>query len=704
MALIQKIREKSALVLTLMVLAIVAFIGMLITQDSNRSWGQLSNTSTVAKVAGKEMDIRDLDRTSEALYGNRGSDLSVRNALFNTFVEEAIISKEAKAIGLGVCKDELLDLEFGQNMSPIIAQYVGDPQTGQVDGQQLMQIKQAIQNNTMPPQGKASWAEIEKQVIKEALQNKLTDIMAKGIYTPTWVADEGFKELTEPVDFEYVKVPFDRIDDKEVTVADSDIQTYLNENSSRFMSEEESRNIEYVSFDVIPTVADSNLLHDKIAALKDAFRTAVKDSVFAVANNGAYPNQYQSKETLTGAAKDSAFTAPVGSVFGPYVDAKAYFLAKVIDRRTGPDSVKNRHFLFSLEKYGSFAAAQKTADSIKTILEGNIAQWDSLNPSFNDDPGSNQKGGDYGYTPNGRMVPEYNDLIFYKAVQGKIYTVQTRFGIHIIQVTGVKQGKGETRVKLAYVRQPIVPSQATDRAAAAAADDLLLTSKNLDELKQNATKKALQVQVSQNFKANDLQLGAFGQATGVRPLIRWAFEAKVGERSKQTFAMQQQGEPFVSQYLVAALKTVVPKGLPTVAAMKEQLLPLVKNRKKGEALKAKIGTVSDLNALGSQYSAPIELASGVTFNATFIPNIGSEPKVIGAAFTTALGSISPAIVGESGVFVLKVTKKEPIANSPVDKTVLRQQLVANQKSTVRGTLIRSLKKKLDIEDNRSKFF
>ena len=704
MALIQKIREKSALVLTLMVLAIVAFIGMLITQDSNRSWGQLSNTSTVAKVAGKEMDIRDLDRTSEALYGNRGSDLSVRNALFNTFVEEAIVSKEAKAIGLGVCKDELLDLEFGQNMSPIIAQYVGDPQTGQVDGQQLMQIKQAIQNNTMPPQGKASWAEIEKQVIKEALQNKLTDIMAKGIYTPTWVADEGFKELTEPVDFEYVKVPFDRIDDKEVTVADSDIQTYLNENSSRFMSDEESRNIEYVSFDVIPTVADSNLLHDKIAALKEGFRTAVKDSVFAVANNGAYPNQYQSKETLSGAAKDSAFTAPVGSVFGPYVDAKAYFLAKVIDRRTGPDSVKNRHFLFSLEKYGSFAAAQKTADSIKTILEGNIAQWDSLNPRFNDDPGSNQKGGDYGYTPNGRMVPEYNDLIFYKAVQGKIYTVQTRFGIHIIQVTGVKQGKGETRVKLAYIRQPIVPSQSTDRAAAAAADDLLLMSKNLDELKQNATKKALQVQVSQNFRANDLQLGAFGQATGVRPLIRWAFESKVGERSKQTFAMQQQGEPFVSQYLVVALKTVVPKGLPTVASIKEQLLPLVKNRKKGEALKAKIGTVSDLNALVAQYSTQLELATGVTFNATFIPNVGSEPKVIGAAFTTPVGSISPAIVGESGVFVLKVTKKDAVANSPVDKTVLRQQLVANQKNTVRGTLIRSLKKKLDIEDNRSKFF
>jgi peptidyl-prolyl cis-trans isomerase D len=704
MALIQKIREKSALVMTLMVLAIVAFIGMLITQDSNRSWGQLNNSTTVANVAGKELDIRDLDRTSELLYGNRGSDLNVRTNVFNSFVEEAIVSKEAKAAGLGVCKDELLDLEFGQNISPIIAQFVGNPQTGQVDGQQLMQIKDMIQKNTLPAQGKASWAEIEKQVVKERLQNKLTNIVTKGIYTPTWAVEDGYKDLTEPVDFQYVKIPFDRIDDKDITVSDSDIKGYLDENKGRFMTEEETRNIEFLSLDVTPTVADSTALRNRIEGLKDKFVTSTNDSVYAVTNNGYYPNQYQNKESLTGDAKELAYSTPIGGVFGPYVDAKAYWLAKVVDRKSGPDSVKNRHFLFSLEKHGSFAACQKMADSVKNILQGNIAMWDSLNVKLNDDPGSSQKGGDYGYTPNGRMVAEYNDLIFYKAVQGALYTVQTRFGVHIVQVTGVKQGKGETRAKLAYIRQPITPSQETDRAASRIADDLLLGSKNSEELKQNALKQGLQLQTSPNFKSSDLQLGAFGQATGVRQLIRWAYEAKAGERSKQTFAMQQQGEPFVSQYVVAALKTIIPKGLPSVAAIKEQVTPLVKNRKKGEALKTKIGTVSDLSALVAQFNSKVDTATAVTFNANFVPNMGQEAKVIGAAFTTPVGSISPAVIGESGVFVLKVTKKDPISNSPVDKSVLRQQLAAGSKNTVRSSLMRSLKKKVTIEDNRAKFF
>ena len=63
MALIQKIREKSALVLILMVLAIISFIAMLITQDSSPDGSgglnRFSNTSTVVKVGGKELDIKD---------------------------------------------------------------------------------------------------------------------------------------------------------------------------------------------------------------------------------------------------------------------------------------------------------------------------------------------------------------------------------------------------------------------------------------------------------------------------------------------------------------------------------------------------------------------------------------------------------------------------------------------------------------------
>lgn len=695
MALIQKIREKSGLVMFTMALAIVSFIAMLMTQDSNRTWGSYSNTSTVASVAGKELDIRQMEKTAELMYGQKGSDLNIRNSFFNSFVESALVGKEAEKIGLGVGKDELLDLEFGPAPSSVIT----NNQALMQDPKQLGEIQKAIASNTLPAQGKEYWSEIENQVIKDRLQTKLNTLVAKGIYSPSWLVDEGYKELTQPIDFEYVKVPFDRIDDKDAPITDADYAAYLAENKARFTADEELRSMEYVTFDVIPTLADSMKLFTTINDLKNGLRTAVNDSSYATSHNGGVTPQYSDKNAqgLSQAIKDSLFNAPVGTVIGPYVDAKAYWLAKLVDRKNAPDSVKSRHILIQGQ------GGAKIADSLKAILVANPAMWDSLNAKFSGDPGAKSKGGDLGYQAQGMFVPEFNDMIFYKAKQGDFNTVNTQFGTHIIQVTGVKAGKSEPRIKLALIREAILPSAATDKAASAAADDLLINSKNIEELRKNAQAKGLTVQPSQNFRANDMQLGAFGAAEGVRQIMRWAFEAKAGERCKNTFSLREAGDAYNSRYVVGALKNIVPKGLPTVATLKEQLTPYVKNRKKGEVLKAKINA-TDLPSLAAQFNAKVDTAKGVTFNATMVPNLGSESKLIGAAFTTEVNQLTKAVIGESGVLVAKVTDKRTITDSPVDKNVLRQQMVGQMKGQVRGFLLRSLKKNATITDNRSKFF
>ncbi len=691
MALIQKIRDKSALVLILMVLAIVSFIAMLITQDSNRSWGSMNNSTTVAEVAGQELDIRQLESTAQTLYGTNGGDLSARNALYSFFVENAIITKEAEALGLGVGKDELLDLEFGPNPSTAITSNQGLMQ----NPEQLGQIKQAIQANTLPAEGKKYWAEVEKQVIKERLQGKINNLVTKAIYTPSWLVEEGYKELTQPVDFEFVKVPFDRVDDKDATVTDADYEAYLKENKGRYETEEETRTAEYVAFDVIPSAADSAKLLAKVLDLKEKFRKAEKDSAFAVANGGSVSATYLDK---TAVVNDSVFFAPIGTIVGPYLDNKVLTLAKLLDRRTAPDSVRSRHIL--LQGVG----AQKTADSIKSLLEANASLWDSLNAKFSTDKTAQLKGGDLDYQAQGTFVAEFNDFIFFKAQQGKFYTVASQFGVHILQVTGIKAGKNEARVKVAYVREPIIPSQETDRIASIAADELLLSSKNLDELRKNAQAKGLTLVPAPAFRANDQSLGTLGAAEGVRQVIRWVFEAKAGERSSTTFGLRQPGEGYNSKYVVAAVKSVIPKGVPSVKDIKDQLTPFVKNRKKGEVLKSKI-TSSDLATIASQFSTKVDTAKGVTFNATFVPNLGAEAKVIGAAFTSEVNQVSKPIVGETGIFVLKVTNKSNIAgSSPVDKATLSQQLSGNIKSQVRGILLRSLRKNSGVEDNRAKFF
>jgi peptidyl-prolyl cis-trans isomerase D len=372
-------------------------------------------------------------------------------------------------------------------------------------------------------------------------------------------------------------------------------------------------------------------------------------------------------------------------------------LAKLIGRRSAPDSVKSRHILLQ------GADARKTADSLLAVLNTNPAQWDSINVKFSTDAGAKTKGGDLGYQPQGQFVAPFNDLIFYKAQQGKYYTVETQFGVHIVQVTGVKAGANETRVKVAYVREPIIPGAETDRKASTAADELLASSKSLEDLRKNAQAKNLAIQPSTGFRSYDVALGQFGRADGVRQIIRWAFESKVGERSKNTFALREEGEGYNSRYVVAAVKAITPKGVPSLKDLKEQLTPFVKNRKKGEVLKTRI-TTQDLNAIATQFNSKVDTARGVTFNATFVPNLGSEPAVLGSVFTVDNGQVTKPIVGQSAVFIAKVVNKTKLENSPVNKDDLRPQLTTSVKSTLRSSLVRSLRKKADITDNRLKFF
>ena len=698
MAMIQKLRQKSGLILILMVLAIVAFIGMLITQDSNRSWGQLSNDSTVASVAGQSLDIKDLNRISES-YGQKSGDMNVQNKIYNDFVDNTIIEKESEKVGLGVSKDELLDLQFGANPSPEITsnQSLVNPQTGTVDMNQLQQIKKMIQDNTLRPDAKAYWAELENSVIKDRLQTKLGNIASKAINAPTWAADEAYKQMTQPVTFSYVRVPFDRVDDKDAPVTEADYEKYLSENKAKFTADEETRSIEYVAFNVIPTYEDSMNIRKRIEALRDTFAKTTKDSAFVAANNGFYGEQYFTKDMLPANIKDQIYNAPIGTVIGPFVDGKQYGLAKLVDRRSAPDSVRSRHILLK----GANGLAE--ADSLKKLLDINPALWDSLNMRFSTDAVSKAKGGDLDFQPQGRMVAPFNDLIFYKATPGKFYTLLTQFGAHIVQVTGVKQGKAEPRVRIASLREVIAPSTETDRKASSAADDLLSKSKNLEELRNNAKAANLQMVPSSAFKSGDLVLGALGQPTGVRQIIRWAYEAKPGERAKISYSLTEQGDTYPSKYIIAALQSIQPKGVPSVADIREKLTPFVKNRKKAEVLKSRI-TNTDLNTVAAQFNSKIDTATNVTYNVSFVPKLGNEAALLGAIFNTSAGSTTPVIMGESGVFVAQVINKSTTVNPSINKEMLKQQMSGNIKQMAKMSIINTLKKVYAVTDNRSKFF
>ena len=701
MALISKIRKNSWLLIVLIGLGLGGFIIMDMTSGQQSVFG--SSQFTVGEIDGQKLDWNQFNRVEQVLYGNSGGEVfSRRKQLWDYFVEEAIVQDEAEALGLGVSKSELIDLQFGANPSPVIRQRFTDPNTRQVNFQQLNQIKTAIENGTFSdPQMRAFWAHQEKEIIKERLQSKLNAMVTKAIYTPTWMAEMGHQDQNVSLDMAYVKIPFDEIDNTEITLSDEDYSNYLEQNKARYRQDEETRKLEYTVFDVLPSVTDSAKLREKVVSLIPDFEAAENDSAFVERNYGSINGFYLSKEELSPVVADTALSVPVGSVYGPYVEQGSYKAMKVLARESMADSADTRHILISADTPQKFAAAEKTIDSLENLLLTGVATFDSLAVKFSQDPGSASKGGKYeNVTPN-QFVPQYNEVLFVTGQVGQLYKVRSDFGWHLIEVLSRSANKTE-RVKVAFIEERIVPSEDTQNDVYERALAFVGKNRTLEEMAQSAETEGLEVETSGSLKKNDFTVGTLGVGQASRDIVRWAFNANKGEVSPEIYAFQDQVDYYTNKYVVAGLKSVQGAGLPSVDNIKDEIEQLVINEKKGEMISQRIQG-DNLDAIAGNFSTQVDTARNVIFNASFLPNLGSEPKVIGKAFTMEEGQVSKPVIGKSGVFVIKVIRK-PQAGQATNIPQLRRSIAAPVRSQVPGQLIQAMKKNADIEDNRSRFY
>ncbi|MCB0519301.1 MAG: peptidylprolyl isomerase [Lewinellaceae bacterium] len=724
MALISQIRKQKWLLVGSLAAALFLFIAMLMFDNPNQSFFGGSQT-LLGDINGRKVDYREFSQVHEMLYRNAGGDgFSDRTSLWNYFVDEAIVEQEAQALGLGVSKTELLELQFGDDrsrLSPIISSRYVNQSTQQLDREQLNQLKdiitsgkvdQMISENKLIPDFKYRWAHQEKEVIKDRLQTKITNMVAKAMYTPTWMAEMIGNAQGETIDFLYVQVPFDEIQNSEVTLSDDDFKAYFNENKNQFKQDQETRKVEYAVFNVLPTAKDSADIRQRIADLAVPFAEAENDSLFVENNYGTIDAAYFKKDALSAAIADTIFKMANGTVYGPYLDLNTYKAVKLLDKKVIPDSVKARHILLRAEDQNGAIAANKTIDSLKALLETGAATFDSLAAKFSQDPSNASKGGDLGFFAPGTMVKPFNDVAFFEAEIGKVYKVFTQFGIHLIEVTDRKFGSNpESSVKVAYLSQDIIPSQATQDAVREEALQLQEENTTLEALRKSAAAKGIDMETSPALKRNDYAVGSLGAGQGSRELVRWTFGVdpstkppKVGDVSPEVYSFQNQGEFYVSKYAVAGLKSIRPAGIPTFAEVKDEIEPQVINRKKGEMIKAKMAGKTDLGSIAGSFSVQVDTATSVSFASAFIQKAGAaEPKVVAKAFKVDLNQLSEPLVGNTGVFVVKPTNKPPVS-SAANIAQVRQSSQATTRGTARARLIQSLRSSADIEDNRSKFF
>lgn len=701
MALIGKIRSNLWIVVVLIGLAMAGFL--LMDMGSGPGGGGIfgGSPTTAGTINGMKVDVKDLDARTNFRNNPNVDNYTLRNSVWNEMVNEAIISNEAEKLGLTVSDVEMESLLFDmQHMSPVIRRDFSNPQTRQVDMEQLLQIRDLETAGTLNPQFVPQWEEEKRSVRQTRLQEKLTNAISKSIYTPKWMAEMQHNDLNAKAQVAYVRIPFDRIDNTEVALEDADYKNYLEANRNKYLLEDDTRTIEYVAFNVMPTMQDSaaiklDMAEKSLPKLKD-FPSKKSGEVVSDA-------KYFLKDELPPVVADSLFGKPVGSIHGPYLDARdnTFKYAKLVDKLVVPDSVSARHILRPIDVRDpnkTFQAASDTIRLIKELLEKGEITFDSLAAKYGTD-GTASNGGDLGTFTYQSMVTPFANYCFFEGKEGEYGVVKSQFGLHLVLVEKKYRKSGKEGVKVAYVSRDIKPSDKTTTEKYKEASKFALSNPNIAAFRKSAKDANLDIVTSSPVDENGFFIKDLMAGEVTRNIIKWAFtEANTEDVSPTVYQYTDPRLGYKNKYVVAALAAKNKKGMPSVESMKSTIGTIVMNEKKGEKLAAQVKG-KDLATIAAEFD---EVAVD-TVSAAF-GDASIDPKLIAAAINLEAGQKTEPVVGRTGVFVGQMIT--PPANTPAPSNLasLQKRIASPWQNAANRSLLPALRKEADIDDKRSKFY
>ncbi|WP_369769634.1 peptidylprolyl isomerase [Flavobacterium sp. WC2416] len=697
MAVLSKIRQRSALMIAVIALALFAFI----IGDLFKSGSFNSTSKDVGSINGKDISFEDFRiKVSNVEKSGQGiTSTAAANKVWDQEVSVALLTSEFDKLGLRVGEKHLLEVlkadpNIGKNPMFLNA-------AGMFD---LAKFKEYFKSN---PSQAQYLKDREKDAELNAKYQIYNTLIKSAIYTTESEGKLRYEMEANKVNFAFVAGLYSTIKDSDVKVTDADIVEYMKKNEKKFKADE-SREVEYVLIEDKASKEDEAEVKSKINALLSGsvvynqatgkndtlsgFKSAKNTIEFVNSNSDVpYDSTYIAKKDLPAIDADQLYNLAPGEVYGPYVFGKYYCISKSMGKKLGVNA-KASHILISYE--GTQVPNQKekrTKEEAKAKAEAILAQVNANPDSFlmlaftNSDDSSAQQGGDLGYFGPNQMVKPFNDFVFNNGI-GKVGLVETPFGFHIIKITDKQDG-----IRLATVAQKIEASEATSDKVFTQA-----TKFEMDATDKGFTKvakdMALTVAAPVTVSVMDENFGPLGNQ---RAIVRWAFEDGTKVGAVKRFEVPNLG------HVIATVKNIDNSGLVPVIQARSYVESILKNKKKAELIKAKM-TGSSLEAIAKAAGSTVQQASDVTLqNPVLTGGVGQEPKVVGTAFALAANKLSAPIEGNTGVYVVKniSTVKAPVLK---DHATYVAQMKAQSAGDV-NRVLPALKDNAEIKDNRKQF-
>lgn len=695
MAIIQKIRDKYAKVAGgVIAVSLIAFV--LNDAFSGNSGSIFGNSASLAKVDGESIEPLEFDkriREYDVVYTLSNPNKPITDEIraqiseqaLRDLVNEKIIDKQLKKLGITISAKEEKDLIYGSNPSMMVMQYpvFTNPETGMFDQSRIKMYEDQLAN---PPAGydmtqiekeRENWDNFKSFVIHQSKLQKFNNLIGASMYSPKFMVDYKMASQSEMSSIRIVKVPSSVIPDSEVPLTDADINNYVTKHKKRFEIREETRGIDYVSFDVVPSKEDTLNAANALDKIKAEFTTTPASGmeVFVTRNSEEpYRDFYFTKSSFKSVYADTILSQPDGAVVGPFIDNNSFMMVKVMERRVLPDSVKAQHILIQPSQQMDDSAAHRLADSLKLAIEAG-ASFDSLALKYSVDKQNNAKGGDLGYFTYGTMVPEFNDFTF-MGKTGDLKVVKSQFGYHVARINDQKNP--QTATKLAIIVKSLFPSDVTETAVYARATEFATKYKG-KAFADGVKAMNLQKREADNVRVQDFSVQGIGPS---REVVRWMFNAKQDDVS-EVLKVSYPG----NRYIIAKLTNIQQKGMLKINdAVKPELENMVRAEKKAEKIAEKYKGQTSLEGIAQASGQAILSADSFTNTVPYLNNIGYEPKAIGYAFFKGakIGAVAPPMKGQDGsVTFMVLTSRMPKVANPNEAAVFQQQQMMEQQQMQR---------------------
>jgi peptidyl-prolyl cis-trans isomerase D len=719
MSIIQDIRDKYA---RISVIAIaLALIGFILTdyvrgRDRGRSNGR---ANSIGSVNGHSIGIEEFAKSveqSEAQMKQQGypeayAKQQAVDQAWTQHINRVILSEEFDRLGMRIGKRERGDILYGPNAPEDIKKAGTDEKTGQYDPMRAkQQVDQMMKSKQVPQAQKDQFNDYINQLELQRKSEKYAAFFTNSTNYPRWFVEKQTADNSLLGKISMVKVFYtDSVFvDSTIKISDKEITDYLGKHKEDY-KQEESRSINYVAFSAAPTAADSAAIKNQVASLKAEFDTTNDVSTF-LARNGSpeLGNVYDTLPNLPPGVKDSILKLAKNGVYGPYLDGGNYTLAKMIEAKIFPDSVKCRHVLVSTDtKAGGFedSIAAKKIDSIKNAINGG-ASWADMVQKYNPlSDGSRAKNGEMTFASSqimegmasGNFAKEFGQFVLFDGKPGEKKAVKTSFGWHYIEILSFI--KPRLQYKVAYLKQEFVASQQTDADAQQAATNFAgdgRDQKSFDTAFEKTLKpKGLNKGIAANIKRRDAMVQGLGFS---RNFVRNIYTAKLGETLKP--------ERVGDNYVVAIVTEVLKEGTMPLAKARPSIEPILRNRKKAETLKQKAGKITTLEAVAAAWGKPIETVDSLRMKTgSSIAKYSYEPRVNGAAFNPGnKGKVVPeALEGTNGVYAIRVEAVSATSAATGSVADQRKKMYDDSKQSG-NNLIEALKKVATIKDKRAESY